>query len=510
MLKYLESLSILIKSITILDFIKKKYLKLENLKNLVFLVELSFKISNYLEKKKQIEIYEIMINVLVNYICCIRNLIPMQESVLKLIDTNCPRLMFEIMKQNVSTKEVIANSLRILAKLSISSTFSDYLMEYPELIKTLLEILEVYKENNFFSMRLAFILANLTTYDESASSLIYFELKGFKIIFDTFAYYISKTTNEDDYFETMLKSFSNFDFLEQGDKDVLNKIIRLLANIFTEESSSLDFISNNYSNYKLLLRKLRFFMNENEVSNNSELLICVLSCISNILYWDKPSLVQKDFELETLKQDLVSAVSFIILQPKNEEILIEGLRVISNLSRTKQGVGQIVNIKFYDAINILINHRSRDVVYYSIGILINISQDQTFKKSPVCIEIFYGLIDLLDECCIDDVDILNCAMKALTNIISDNLKNDNDTMVKYFKRLDELLSRFGKECDIILSSDEIEAEEVEEISQLRNIINAVVNSIPDEEFDCPYTLCKRKFKSKDHLDDHITRRHLKG
>jgi hypothetical protein len=101
--------------------------------------------------------------------------------------------------------------------------------------------------------------------------------------------------------DTMLKSFSNFDFLKQTDKDVLNKVIRLLANIFTDEKSAMDFIKSRFSEYKFMLKKLRFFMNENEVVNNSELLICVLSCISNILYFDKPGLSANDFELQSLK-----------------------------------------------------------------------------------------------------------------------------------------------------------------------------------------------------------------
>ena len=95
----------------------------------------------------------------------------------------------------------------------------------------------------------------------------------------------------------MIKSFAEFDFLNQDDKKVLNKIIRLLANIFTVEEPAINFINERFSQYKQLLKKLRFFMTESEVTNNSELLISVLNCISNILFYDKPNITQNDFEL---------------------------------------------------------------------------------------------------------------------------------------------------------------------------------------------------------------------
>lgn len=86
-----------------------------------------------------------------------------------------------------------------------------------------------------------------------------------------------------------------------------------MANLFTDKESALHFIKTRYEDYKYLLKKLKYFMNENEVQNNSELLVCVLSCVSNVLYFDVGGVTSNDFELATLKHDLVGAVGFIIL-----------------------------------------------------------------------------------------------------------------------------------------------------------------------------------------------------
>jgi hypothetical protein len=95
----------------------------------------------------------------------------------------------------------------------------------------------------------------------------------------------------------------------------------------------------------------------------------------------------------------------------------------------------------------------------------------------------------------------------LANIITGNLKNNDEDISAVFKKLDAILGSFGEECDIILGSNEITEEEINEIKNLRTIINAVVNIAPDEEFECPYKLCLRKFASKDQLESHLQRRH---
>lgn len=93
------------------------------------------------------------------------------------------------------------------------------------------------------------------------------------------------------------------------------------------------------------------------------------------------------------------------------------------------------------------------------------------------------------------------------NIITDNLKNNSETMTQMFSRLDKTLNVFGEECDIILTSNEISPEEAVEIQGLRSVINAVINVCPEEEYECTYKACLRKFKSKDQLEHHIQKRH---
>jgi hypothetical protein len=50
-------------------------------------------------------------------------------------------------------------------------------------------------------------------------------------------------------------------------------------------------------------------------------------------------------------------------------------------------------------------------------------------------------------------------------------------------------------------------EELEEIRGLRELINALINDMPEAAFECEVDSCGRKFKNKDELEKHIERRH---
>ncbi len=53
-------------------------------------------------------------------------------------------------------------------------------------------------------------------------------------------------------------------------------------------------------------------------------------------------------------------------------------------------------------------------------------------------------------------------------------------------------------------------DELEEIRGLRELINALINDMPETAFECPDINCGRKFKNKEELDQHIERRHNKA
>ena len=63
-----------------------------------------------------------------------------------------------------------------------------------------------------------------------------------------------------------------------------------------------------------------------------------------------------------------------ILITSNEELQVEAVRVLSNLSRHAELCLEFVNDKtFLEALCVVLDHTIRDLVFYVIGIVINIT-----------------------------------------------------------------------------------------------------------------------------------------
>lgn len=50
-------------------------------------------------------------------------------------------------------------------------------------------------------------------------------------------------------------------------------------------------------------------------------------------------------------------------------------------------------------------------------------------------------------------------------------------------------------------------EELEQIQGLRDLLNQLVNDMPEVTQECPHANCGRKFKTAELLQGHIDRRH---
>lgn len=180
----------------------------------------------------------------------------------------------------------------------------------------------------------------------------------------------------------MLKSFVEFEFLKRNDSEMVEKLLRVFANFFVTEKEALDFIKNYNSSYKLLLKHIRFFINKSNKDNDA-LLMSLFGFLTNIFYHESNVLVFNDFELKTLKFDLVAGICLMVTIPVNEPALSEGLRVLANLSRNKQLAKHICNINFGEGLMALLSHSSHSVVYNALGCLINISNEKLFYQKEV-------------------------------------------------------------------------------------------------------------------------------
>jgi len=140
---------------------------------------------------------------------------------------------------------------------------------------------------------------------------------------------------------------------------------------------------------------------------------------------------------------------------------------LSNLSRHAKLCDQFVNDStFLEALTVVLDHTLRDLVFYSVGIIINITLHEDSRVAILEKEIVVPkLIEVLRDSNIEDIDLSKVAAKALHNMtqVKDEFKskmNDywtNDSINK----LDEVLQNLGDELDSIM--DVASAEEVQEL-----------------------------------------------
>lgn len=75
---------------------------------------------------------------------------------------------------------------------------------------------------------------------------------------------------------------------------------------------------------------------------------------------------------------------------------------------------------FLEALVIVLDHTLRDLVYYSVGIIINITLHQDFRVKLLEKQVISKLTDVLKDSNIEDLELAKIAAKALHNLVEDN------------------------------------------------------------------------------------------
>jgi hypothetical protein len=105
---------------------------------------------------------------------------------------------------------------------------------------------------------------------------------------------------------------------------------------------------------------------------------------------------------------------------------------------------------FLEALTVVLDHTLRDLVFYSVGIIINITIHKESRKKIIEKDIVIPkLIEVLRDSNIEDIDLSKVAAKALHNMTQSDVGGwTNDSI----KKLEEVLENLGDELDSIMVS----------------------------------------------------------
>lgn len=131
--------------------------------------------------------------------------------------------------------------------------------------------------------------------------------------------------------------------------------------------------------------------------------------------------------------------------------------MLSNLSRHEKLCEEFVSDRqFIEALLLILDHTLRELVFYSIGIIINMTMHDS-PRAKLCVQqpsLVNKLTDVLKDANIEDMDLSKVAGKALHNLAV-STKQENAVLSwsgDQIKRLDEILTYLGEELDSIMVS----------------------------------------------------------
>jgi len=360
-------------------------------------------------------------------------------------------------------------------------------------------LLSSHKENSAIVIRLAFVLGNLTTYYEDVKDQLVIGLNAISPVIDIINYYCSlllQTRPNSKQTEGKNKKFEEFN---KGDtEDALTKSVRLLANMLTTDLC-LDILQTLKDPLQKLVKNLLVVLKTNK---KEEIVLNMISFFTNLLFYDTQSEPIFDNNSE-IRTNLLDEILPFLRESDNEEIQIESIRLIGNLSRHQE-----IQKRFYEDEEVIklisssIDSPVRDVKYFTIGTVINVSLDTNARVlvGKHCLD---KIINVMKYANIEDIEVSKLSCKAALNLTKENGSWIDQNM----EALENFLVDFGQECDNIL--DVAEGNDKVTIEELRKIINELINNLPESLYSCGFEECGRKFKKKEDLDEHVKRRHGK-
>ena len=399
-----------------------------------------------------------------------------------------------------SHSELSLNCLRILSKASLNVEYA------AEIVKSgcsefLIELLKGSVDHPFVFVRIAFILGNATMLFGTQCEELYKDPKAFDVVYNAMAFYLDlwKQKESGKALDLKAKGVKNIeDFVKHFNNDVVVKATRLCANLWiSEDLAKRELARITPETFESLMGMLEVELND----ANEDLLLNALSCLSNILFFFPT--VNKEFSERLLKK-----CKSIFSVTSNNEIRIECLRIWANLSRDPSSVSSFVENRIIDAVFETLTGLKTEQreLFYSIGVLINLSGSETVRKE------LYGprigiLLQKLGTAGLEDPELSKNLCKLLVNLC-DKKEGENKWSNEQLEKVDKILGTLCEECDSLL--DVANEKEKEILNDLHKLMNNLINVLPELMFNCPIQDCGRKFKVAEELAQHVSRRHNKS
>jgi len=196
-------------------------------------------------------------------------------------------------------------------------------------------------------------------------------------------------------------------------EEVLVKLVRLIANVAITEA-----VGKTLSSSSAVVDPLLDMLGSRRIDQSEELVLNVVSALTNLLFYDTPSNLLFQEENKLL---LCRLFRPLLLESYNVEALIETARALGNLSRHADARRCMADLRLDEILVILLDHNSSDLVFSVCGVLVNLGSDAycTSRLIDAC-PVVEKLGNLLVDIPGDHVALQLVGVKVLTNLSLDS------------------------------------------------------------------------------------------
>ena len=362
-----------------------------------------------------------------------------------------------VLRPFASHSELMFNVARVLAKLSLYESMRASLNVDPCHVQDLLHVMAMAqprlssdpskppsKEVLGLIVRLAFTLGNLTASNDRNRELIGLEFGGVQLLVSMLqgigSSYLAPVAAESSSGGKKKKTCA----VPLDIEEVLVKLIRLVANISINADVGTQVVATEG------VQMLISLLGHSVRMNREELLLNAVSAITNLSYYvmhrSAPLTSRHSRNLTGEAKDRIAGEtqggsdaeadppSFIfagyreicndlvgVLIHQNDEAVAEAARAFGNFSRDAQVRHYMRASRGDEALVLLLDHASREVVFSASGALVNIAADSA-NKSVLLKDDLQGhakLVSVLRRAGISDAEMAAVACKALHNLLLD-------------------------------------------------------------------------------------------
>ncbi|TPX44586.1 hypothetical protein SeMB42_g01535 [Synchytrium endobioticum] len=265
--------------------------------------------------------------------------------------------LLDILDQDLpysSSEEAMWHASRVLSKLSTDATCLEAMAMCRVTIPSIVGVIVKYQTHQPLLVRLLFVLGNLTCIYPSRN-----HEKLSEFVCDIVALL-------DLYAQEAFRAHDRSS-LSEDHVQILVKLVRLMANMALDKSLAHDMLGMMELENLVELLDPSF--------ENEELLLNVVSALANLTFYT--SILPNS--ISGKRMSIAERVTNHLVH-ENTELVIEGIRVIANISRFPDARDVFASNKAPEIICLLSAHQDRDIAFQACGAIINMAADPDLRS----------------------------------------------------------------------------------------------------------------------------------